>query len=144
MTAFQSVFREEIARIVRKETKDELQKLRKTVTSHRSEIAALKREILVLRSAIKNLAKVVPPPQSPTPGSAPATRGTRPFSAAVLIKKREALGFNQLQMAALVGASVVSLRRWEAGQAIPRAKQLSQIRAVMPMGKKEAFKQIDA
>ncbi|CAN7650841.1 helix-turn-helix domain-containing protein [Acidovorax sp. LjRoot129] len=144
MAVYQTAFREEIARIVRKETKDEFQRLRKTVTSHRSEIAVLKRENLVLRAAIKNLARAVPAPEASTVSAEAPARSTRPFSPTVLIKKREALGFNQLQMAALVGVAPISLRRWEAGQAVPRAKQLAQIRAVMAVGKKEALNRVGA
>ncbi|KAB2896064.1 MAG: transcriptional regulator, partial [Burkholderiaceae bacterium] len=45
MTAFSDAFRAEVLRMARKEIKGELGNLRKTVTTQRSEIAALKREV---------------------------------------------------------------------------------------------------
>ena len=48
MNTFSNAFRAEVVRMARKELKPELQGLRKALTHHRSEIAALKREVKAL------------------------------------------------------------------------------------------------
>lgn len=52
MNTFSNAFRAEVVRMARKELKPELQGMRKAITSHRSEIAALKREVKGKRPAI--------------------------------------------------------------------------------------------
>ncbi|RKJ96971.1 hypothetical protein CE154_013290 [Alicycliphilus denitrificans] len=41
-------------------------------------------------------------------------------------------------MAALLGASTLSVFRWESGKVMPRAAQLERIQSVLKMGKREA------
>ncbi|WP_312129170.1 hypothetical protein [Diaphorobacter nitroreducens] len=48
MNTFSNAFRAEVVRMARKELKPELQGMRKAITGHRSEIAALKRKALAL------------------------------------------------------------------------------------------------
>ena len=59
MNSFTNALKAEIARVARKELKDELLALRKAVTAHRSEIAALKRELKSLRTQLRANEKVV-------------------------------------------------------------------------------------
>jgi len=59
MTAFSESFRSEVARIARKENKEEMASLRKTATSQRSEIATLKRDVKDLAGQVRSLAKAL-------------------------------------------------------------------------------------
>lgn len=133
--------------MARKEFKDELSALRKAVTAHRSEIAALKRELKTQASQLKGLAKVAARQSgtakdaTPNAGAtdAPARRRRSfQFRAEMLAEKREQLGISQQAMAALLEASALSVARWESGKAMPRAAQLERIRAALKMGKRAA------
>lgn len=147
MTAFSDAFRAEVARMARKEFKDELSALRKAVTAHRSEIAVLKRELKAQASQLKGLVKVVArqadtaKDASPNAGTtdAPARRRSSfQFRAEMLAEKREQLGISQQAMAVLLEALALSVARWESGKAMPRAAQVERIRAVLKMGKRAA------
>jgi len=65
MSTIANALKLEIARVARKELKDEFTALRKMTTNHRSEIAALKREIKALVSVVKRLQKTAAAPTSP-------------------------------------------------------------------------------
>ena len=150
MTAFSESFRSEVARIARKEVKDDVSSLRKAVTAYRSEIAALKRDnktqAAQLRSLAKAIEKLLSGAEAKAPKStAPAEPGkpkATTFNHEALIAKREALGFTQKQMAALIGASSLSVYKWETGKVSPRAAQLDRLQAVLKMGVREARAQL--
>ena len=57
MSSLIDSLKSEIARVARKELKEELLALRKATTAHRSEIAALKRQVKSLASALKATVK---------------------------------------------------------------------------------------
>ena len=59
MNPLANALKSEIARVARKELKDELLALRKVTTTHRSEIAALKREVKALRAQLKTHEKAI-------------------------------------------------------------------------------------
>ncbi|MFN9470817.1 helix-turn-helix domain-containing protein [Acidovorax sp.] len=146
MAAFADTFKAEVARIARKEGKDDLTHLRKAVAAQRSEIAGLKKELKALSSQVKGLAKSM----SKLPGaSAPAAgatgveftrRGGRKFvfRPEALAAKRAKIGVTQREMGVLLGAAHMTVNKWETGKATPRAAQLERIRAVLAMGLREA------
>lgn len=138
MTAFSEALRAEVARTVRKSSKGELDALRKAVASQRREISALKKEVKALHSSMKQLARAVP--SRPERPAAPVNRGGRKFvfRPEALLAKREAFGLTQVDMAKLVGASPLTLSRWEQGKAAPRTAQVEKIRAVLGMGVRAA------
>ena len=150
MTAFSESFRSEVARIARKEIKDDVASLRKAVMAYRSEIAALKRDNKTQAAQIRSMAKAIEKLLSgseakapkPRPPAETANTATVTFSHETLIAKREALGFTQKQMAALIGASSLSVYKWETGKVTPRAAQLERLQAVLKMGVREARAQL--
>lgn len=141
MSSLINSLKSEIARVARKELKDELLALRKATTTHRSEIAALKREVKSLASALKTTTKASRAANkiAAATDEPAATPGIR-FSAERLAALRAKLGVTQAQMAALLGVSYLSVHKWEAGAAKPRAAQLQKIASVMKMGKREVQK----
>lgn len=151
MTTYANAFRAEILRIARKEIKTELQGLRKTISSQRSDIAALKRDIKALSSEVKALNKASarqkpansPDEASENASSTPRTRRGK-FNAQTLTAKREQLGISQQAMAKLLGASSISVYKWESGKVTPRAAQLERIQAVLKMGKRAALAALQA
>lgn len=130
--------------MARKELKTELQGMRKAITGHRSEIAALKREVKALTSQLKATQRQVKIADTPkakvvTEGATPKISRQIQFDAQVLIDKRAALGITQKQMAQLLGASSLSVYKWETGHVHPRAVQLERIAEVLKLGKRKAL-----
>lgn len=153
MTTFAASLKKEIARVAKKELRDEFSALRKSSSNYRGEIAELKRKIKALESQVKTLARatkraapVSTAPAAKTPVDKPRGKPGRKviFGAAELLALRQQLGFTQAQMARLVGASALSIYKWESGQVTPRAAQLEKILAVRKIGKREAHARIEA
>jgi len=144
MTTFATTFKREIARIARKELKQEISSLRRANSAYRSEIAALKRDIKALQVDQKALQRKAARGQAAVSGQdaeaqpAVARRRSGGFSADALRAKRGALGFTQAQMSKLLGVSTLSVNKWESGRVQPRAAQLERIETTMKMGKREA------
>jgi len=144
MNTFSNAFRAEVVRMARKELKPELQGMRKAITSHRSEIAALKREVKALTSQLKvtqRQVKVADTPKAKTGAEEATSNKPRQiqFNAQALAEKRAAFGITQKEMAQLLGASSLSVYKWESGQVHPRAAQLERIAEVLKLGKRKAL-----
>lgn len=150
MTTFAASLKKEIARVARKELRDEISALRKGSSTYRTEIAELKRKIKALESKVKALSRTAPtvaPKTASKPGAtlARAKPGRKvTFGAAEFSALRQRLGFTQAQMAQLVGASALSIYKWESGQVTPRAAQLEKIMTVRKIGKREAVARLQA
>lgn len=147
MNTFSSAFRAEVVRMARKELKPELQGVRKAITSHRSEIAALKREVKGLTSQLKAAQRqtkvaVAVSPSDQTNVSNRSGSEEFVFSPEMLAQMRHVLGVTQIEMASLLTVSALSYSRWEKGQAHPRAKQLDKIEELARMGPVKAKKKI--
>lgn len=130
--------------MARKELKPELQGMRKAIAGHRAEIAALKREVKALTSQLKATQRQVKVSAAPKAKAAiedvtPKKSRQFHFDAQALIEKRAELGFTQKQMAQLLGASSLSVYKWETGQVHPRAAQLERIAEVLKLGKRKAL-----
>jgi len=143
MNTFSTAFRAEVVRIARKELKPELQGMRKAIIGHRSETAALKREVKALTSQLKATQRQVKATDAPkakavTENVTPKKSRQIQFDAQALIEKRAALGLTQKQMAQLLGASSLSVYKWETGHVHPRAAQLERIAEVLKLGKRKA------
>lgn len=144
MTSFVNSLKSEIARVARKELKQELLTLRKASAAHRSEIAALKRQIKSLATALRTVSKASRGLTKDVPSAErnDLRAGFR-FSANRLIALREKVGITQAQMASLLGVSYQSVHKWEKGDAKPRAAQLQGIASVAKMGKREIQKKLE-
>ena len=139
MSSLINSLKSEIARVSRKELKDELQSLRKATTAHRSEIAGLKRQIKALASEIKSSRRATgrPAVNLPAENSKPAT--LKPLNAERFAALRARLGITQVQMSVLLQASPLSVHKWESGVVQPRAAQAAKIAEIMKLGKREAL-----
>lgn len=141
MSTFSSAFHAEVIRMARKELKPELQGMRKAVTSHRSEIAALKREVKALASQLKATRRHVPKAAEPEAASAEraSAKPHGEFHPDVLRQMRTAQGIKQAQLATLLGVSSLSVYKWETRGITPRAAQLARIDEVRKMGPRKAL-----
>ena len=148
MSTIADVLKQEIARVARKELKGEIAAVRKLTSAHRSEIAALKREVKALSGLVKGLQKGLSRPVATSRSAAredakvpkelsAKRRGMAPeFNAEQLASHRADLGLTQAQMARLIGASSLSVYKWESGKVQPRAAQREQIVAALKLGKR--------
>ncbi|MDO9406747.1 MAG: helix-turn-helix domain-containing protein [Polaromonas sp.] len=151
MTTFAESLKKEIARVAKKELRDEFAALRKSSSNYRGEIAELKRKIKSLDAQVKTLTRVTKraaplaaAPATHAPVDKPRGKPGRKvvFGAAELMALRQHLGFTQAQMGQLVGASTLSIYKWESGKVNPRAAQMEKILAVRKIGKREAVKRV--
>lgn len=155
MTTFADSLKKEIARLARKELRDEIAALRKSSAIQRSEIAALKKQLRAVQTQVNRLGKakgkseavrVVPlADQSSAPVQLKGKPGRKVvFTAERLKAQRARLGFTQEQMANLLGVSSLSIWKWESGGASPRASRVPQILERLTLGKREAESHISA
>jgi len=135
MSTFANQLKSEIARISKKEIKAENAALKKASSNYRSEIAALKRRLSALESAIGKLGKL----SSQTVDVSYDTSDEKPlrFRADGFASLRKKLGVTANEMGALLGVTGQSVYKWEKGTAKPRASQMKAIAAVRQMGKKQ-------
>jgi len=132
-----TLLKNEISRVARKEQRGESLALKKALSSHRAEIAALKRRTQALEQALRRLTRAgarAAPAQEADGGPTPAIR----FSAKSLASQRRRLGLSAAECGLLVGTSAQSIYNWEAGKVRPRARHLVAIAALRTLGKKDA------
>jgi DNA-binding transcriptional regulator YiaG len=132
-----SALKEEIARVARKEIRRQTSSLKKTSTTHRSEIAALRRRMLELERQLRRVGRGG---QSTAPAAANGdsrSPGTR-FSAKSIAAQRKRLGISAAECGLLIGASAQSIYNWEEGKARPRAQHLPAIFALRNLGRRQA------
>jgi DNA-binding transcriptional regulator YiaG len=137
-----TLLKSEISRVARKEIRVELLAVRKAVTAHRAEIAALKRRAETLEREIRRLAKSKP--KVPEAAASEDTPNTMRFTAKGLASMRRRLGLSAEKFGRLVGASSQSIYNWEDGAARPRAKNLLAVAALKTLSKKQAFERLQA
>jgi DNA-binding transcriptional regulator YiaG len=144
MSTFANQLKSEISRLAKKEARAEVKSLKKSSTQHRSDIAALKRQIAQLQAEIKRLkkgGKRGAAVQSEEAGDdSPRLR----FRPAGFAKLREKLGLSALDMGKLLGVSMQSVYHWEQGKSRPRASQLAAIAAARKLGKREVAQKLAA
>lgn len=140
MTNIASLLKTEIARLARKEVRAETEGLKKSVTTYRADIAALKRRAQALELELRRLSKAQAK-AVPIEAQAQPSQKLR-FTPKGLASQRRRLGLSAADVGLLVGASGQSIYNWEEGKAHPRAKHLPAIAALRTMGKKEASKRL--
>ncbi|MDP3350304.1 MULTISPECIES: helix-turn-helix domain-containing protein [unclassified Hydrogenophaga] len=146
MTSFADTWKKEVARVAKKEMRNEIVSLRKAVAAHRTELAAVKRQLhdlqVGLRTAKRAVAKAAPAlePQMKTARE----KKVNLFDAKEFAATRQRLGLTQAEMATVLGSSSLSVYKWEKGNVTPRAKQLETIARVSKMSKLAAKRALEA
>jgi len=141
MTNIAVALKAEIARISRKTVKQDLTSLRAVAATQRTQIAALKGQVSELLKALGRLEKGQTKQvakQEPNEDGA-----TIRFSAKGLAVHRQKLGISAQDYAQLVGASALSVYKWESGKAKPRRPQLEALASVRGMGKRAALAKLE-
>ena len=144
-----SILKAEISRVARKEIRAEVELLRKTTSSQRTEIASLKRRLREVELLIKKSARAstkraaVVQAATPTDTAEDVAEGLR-FRAAGLAKNRKRLALSAHDFGLLVGATGQSVYAWEQGKSRPNAKSLAAIAALRGVGKREIAARLSA
>jgi DNA-binding transcriptional regulator YiaG len=138
-----NILKSEISRVARKEVRAEVAGLKKGVSGHRSEIAALKRRLLALEQQLRQLGRATarPAPTASEDGVAPDARR---FSAKGFASQRRRLGLSAPDFGLLLGVSAQSIYNWEEGKVRPRGAHLPAIAALRNLGKKQATAHLSA
>jgi DNA-binding transcriptional regulator YiaG len=131
------VFKEEIARLARKQARSEVAALRKASARHRSDIAALKRSLAELTKQLTAVERQGSTSASPRGAAAPETPAMR-FSAKGFASHRKRLALSASQLGRMFGVSGQTIYLWETGRARPRAKHLPAVAALRSLGRKQA------
>jgi len=132
-----SVLKDEISRISRKEMRRETSSLKKSSTTHRSEIAALRRRVQELERQLRRASRRVEPAAPAAANEDSVSPGTR-FSARSMASQRKRLGLSAAECGLLIGASSQSVYNWEEGKARPRPQHLPAIFALRNLGRRQA------
>lgn len=137
MSNVATVLKEEISRISRKEIRRETSSLKKSSTTHRSEIAALKRRVFELERQLRRMGRGGDSPAPAAANEDSVAPGSR-FSAKSMASQRRRLGLSAAECGLLIGASAQSIYNWEEGKARPRAQHLPAIYALRNLGRRQA------
>jgi DNA-binding transcriptional regulator YiaG len=137
-----SILKSEISRVARKEVRSETLGLKKAASTHRTDIAALKRRIQVLEQELRRAGKASAKAAAVTLDE--AAPGTLRFSAKSIASQRKRLQLSAENYGLLVGASGQSVYNWESGEVRPRPKNLPAIAALKKLGKREAAARLAA
>lgn len=142
MANLAQTFKSEIARLARKEVKQEISALRKAATQYRGDIAELKRQVkdqqrrlAFLESQEAKRVKTVKVPKEDVERAR--------FSPKWLRSHREKLGLSAADYAKLVGVSTQTIYLWERGQTKPRKSQLPALVAVRKLGVRAAQRRLE-
>jgi DNA-binding transcriptional regulator YiaG len=136
-----SVFKDEVARQVRRQLRGETESLKKASNRYRTDIAALKRRIEALEKQVSRLEKSAKANAAPAAQGDPDTKLR--FKAQGVRAQRTRLDLSAPEMGALIGVSAQSIYNWETGKTRPRPEQMPAIAAVRKMGKREARARLD-
>jgi hypothetical protein len=102
MSNVASVLKDEIARVARKEIRRETTTLKKSSTTHRSEIAVLKRRVLELERQLRQLGRAGQSNKPIAANEDSVSPGTR-FSAKSMAAQRRRLGLSAAECGLLIG-----------------------------------------
>jgi DNA-binding transcriptional regulator YiaG len=136
MSNIRTALKEEISRLARKEVRSQVEPTKKTATTHRHDIAALKRQVASLERQVALLLRKNTggrPEVSPEANAKPVR-----FSAKRLQSQRSRLGLSAIDFGRLLGVSAQTIYNWEHEVARPRTEQLGKLAALRGIGKREA------
>ena len=125
--------RDEIRRQTKKTFRADIDKLQKTVSQQRRDIAKIKRD---LEAAQKRISFLETQERKRIAGS----KSEKPvrFSAKSVKSHRSRLGLSAAEYGKLIGVSGPTIYQWERGKSRPRKPQIEMLVEVRSIGRKEA------
>ena len=142
MPNLQSVLRQEIQRLARREVRSELEATKKAVAQHRREIAELKRRNAALERTVSYLQSRETKRLKAGGANLEPPRGTK-FSVRSLRAQRRKSRLSQQDYASLVGVSSVTIYNWESGRSKPGRKHLATLVSLRGIGQREARQRLE-
>jgi DNA-binding transcriptional regulator YiaG len=137
-----AVMKNEFRRIARREANATIKSLRRIVTQHRRDLAALKRLAPKLAKSVAFLEAQergrVAEPQVSEKAASKAR-----FSAKWLKAHRTKLGLSAQQYGRLVGVTALTVYNWESEKGKPSKAKLAALVAVRKVGRREALKRLE-
>lgn len=167
MANLANALKEEIARIARKEIRQQTAGAAKAATEHQRTVAALKRQVQDLERTVSALrGQETSKPAEPKETKASKKKGRKKagrrkkagksavasaprkprvrFSGKALKTHRERLGLSADNYGRLIGVSGLSIYNWEQGKARPRESSIAALMQIRGIGKREAGKRLEA
>ena len=136
MANFASALKDEIVRLARKEIRAETESLKKASAQSRSEISALKKQVVTLEKTVAKLNKAAAVGKA---AKADHAKGTRVrFTVKGLVTLRKRLGLTAEDLGLLLGVSAQTIYNWEASKSKPRQQQVAAFAALRGIGKRQA------
>lgn len=130
-----SVFRQEIVRLARKESKQQLAPPRSQIAQQRRQIAALRKQVSDLAREVRRLSRQH---RGNSPANPAVSAGALRFRASGLRSHRNRLRLSASDLGKLLGVSAQTVYNWEAGSTRPRRDQIEHIAALRGLAKREA------
>jgi DNA-binding transcriptional regulator YiaG len=134
MPNISSILKEEISRVARKVLRPDIEALRKSAASQRSQLTELKRRLLDIEKLIARQGKIMRP--SAVKADELPERAQR-FSAKGFKTNRGRLGLSAADLGRLLGVTGQTIYNWEDGKSRPSAKQMPAIAALRKLGKRQ-------
>lgn len=136
-----TVLRDEIIRLARKETRQQVDPLKKTNTELRRKVSALNKEVTGLQRKVRILEMQENKRREAAPRK--TTDKAVRFSPKWVKADRQRLGLSANDYGALVGVSSLTIYSWESGKSRPRAERLAAWAEVRGIGKREALRRLE-
>lgn len=136
-----AVLKSEISRIARKEVRTETAATKKASSSHRTELAALKKRVRALEQQLRRRDQAgakAAPAGDPKPADTPSRTSPKGLKA-----MRRRLGLSANDCGILIGASGQSVYNWEDGKARPQARYLAALGFLKTKSKKEVTARLE-
>ena len=136
-----AVLKEEITRLARRQVRQQVGPLNKTIAEQRRTIAELKRQVAALARNQAFLQQQERRRLAEAP-EASAAEGVR-YSPKWVKADRKRLGLSAKDYGLIVGVSAQTIYSWESGKSKPRAAALAGWAQVRGIGKREALRRLE-
>ena len=142
MANVQTVLKDEIRRVAKKEIKAETGATKQAVAQYRRDIARLKRQVRDLRKTVDFLAKQESKRVGKVENAKELTENVR-FSPRSVRAQRQRIGLSAADYAKLVGVSPLTIYNWEHGKSRPKQRQMAKLVSLRGIGKREAMAKLE-
>jgi DNA-binding XRE family transcriptional regulator len=135
-----AVFKNEIARLSKKVVREHLGPIQSATTSHRKQLAALKKQVQALEREVASLRRMA---SKVNPKPAVDVSTSHRFNVKGLKSLRSRLGLSAEDFGRLIEVSAQTIYNWEGQKTLPRPKQIAGIASLRGIGKREARARLD-
>jgi len=142
MSNFAALMKDEFRRVARREARASIRGIRRIVSQHRRDVAALKRLVPKLTKAVAFLEAQERGRVAKPQVSEKVIEKAR-FSSKWLKSHRKKLGLSANDYAKLVGVTALTIYNWESGKGKPTKSRLAALVAIRKIGRREALKRLE-